>query len=336
MTINSALTLTYNQLSTFAGLENFWNLFDTAFGTQYDYLTAFTLKSQWQSHDFSSFPQIEVVSSDVLGTASGAYAISTNTIYLSNTFISSASQQSLEAVILEEYGHFVDAQVNNRDTAGDKGELFSDLVRGVSLSSAELSRIQTEDDHAVVMIDGQEMEIEMSLGATSYIQLGSFNFNSSQFGNTLIESDSGSFSSSNWLNVTAVNPGNPSYLTGANFDTGIASIGLLGVSPTYTIGYNTPIINSIGEDFGIVVARYSSDDFQLSVSTDGTNFVPTLNFSRDIAIGTGVNKDYFYGSNGSYNAQLYVMPVDLSSFGVALGDSVLKIKIRSYALSKMK
>ena len=124
MSINSALSLAYDQLSNFASLENFWSLFDTAFGTQYDYLTAFTLKSQWQSHDFSSFPQIEVVSSDVLGTARGAYAISTNTIYLSDSFISSASQQSLEAVILEEFGHFVDAQVNNSDTAGDEGELF--------------------------------------------------------------------------------------------------------------------------------------------------------------------------------------------------------------------
>jgi Ca2+-binding RTX toxin-like protein len=162
MSINSALSLAYDQLSNFAGLENFWSLFDTAFGTQYDYLTAFTLKSQWQSHDFSSFPQIEVVSNGVLGTANGAYAISTNKIYLSDAFISSASQQSLEAVILEEYGHFVDAQVNTTDTAGDEGELFSDLVRGVNLSAAELSRIKTEDDHAIAVIGGEQVAIEMA------------------------------------------------------------------------------------------------------------------------------------------------------------------------------
>jgi choice-of-anchor C domain-containing protein len=174
MAINSALSLAYDQLSNFAGLENFWNLFDTAFGTQYDYLTAFTLKSQWQSHDFSSFPQIEVVSSDVLGTANGAYAISTNKIYLSDTFVETASQQSLEAVILEEYGHFVDAQVNQTDTAGDEGELFSAIVRSVNLSAAELSRIKTEDDHAVVMIDGQAMAIEMANGQVNLITNGSF------------------------------------------------------------------------------------------------------------------------------------------------------------------
>ena len=162
MSINSALTLAYDQLSNFAGLENFWNLFDTAFGTQYDYLTAFTLKSQLQSHDFSSFPQIEVVSSDVLGTAKSAYAISTNKIYLSDAFISSASQQSLEAVILEEFGHFVDAQVNNSDTSEDEGELFSAIVRGVNLSASELSRIKTEDDHVIAVIGGKQVAIEMA------------------------------------------------------------------------------------------------------------------------------------------------------------------------------
>jgi hypothetical protein len=163
MSINSALSLVYDQLSNFASLENFWSLFDTAFGTQYNYLTAFTLKSQWQSQDFSLFPQIEVVSSEVLGTAKGAYAISTNTIYLSDAFISSASQQSLEAVILEEFGHFVDAQVNATDTAGDEGELFSAIVRGVSLSATELSRIKVEDDHAAIVVNGQSIAVEQAM-----------------------------------------------------------------------------------------------------------------------------------------------------------------------------
>ncbi len=50
--------------------------------------------------------------------------------------------------------------------------------------------------------------------------LGPFNFDSALFGNTLVESDGGTFSSQNWLNVTNADPGNPAYLTGANFDTG--------------------------------------------------------------------------------------------------------------------
>jgi hypothetical protein len=76
--------------------------------------------------------------------------------------VSVASQQSLDAVILEEFGHFVDAQVNNRDTPGDEGELFSTLVRGVNLSAAELSRIKTEDDHAVIVVNGQSVAVEQA------------------------------------------------------------------------------------------------------------------------------------------------------------------------------
>jgi hypothetical protein len=77
----SSLASVYAQLTSFAKLENFWNLFNTAFGSSYDSATAASFRSQWQSQDFSLFPQIEVVSSEVLGSAKGAYAISTNKIY---------------------------------------------------------------------------------------------------------------------------------------------------------------------------------------------------------------------------------------------------------------
>jgi hypothetical protein len=163
MTTFSSLASVYAQLTSFANLENFWSLFNTAFGSSYDFATAASFRSQWQSGDFSLFPQIEVVSSDVLGTAKRAYGISTNRIYLSDQFISAASQQSLEALILEEFGHFVDAQVNGTDTAGDEGELFSALVRGFNLSAAELDRIKTEDDHAVIVVNGQSIVVEQAV-----------------------------------------------------------------------------------------------------------------------------------------------------------------------------
>ena len=172
-------SLIYAQLTNFAKLSNFWSLFDTAFGSSYDSAKAAEFKSQWQSGNFSQFPQIEIVSNNVLGSAKGAYAISTNKIYLSNQFVSTASQQSLDAVILEEFGHFVDAQVNAKDTPGDEGELFSDLVRGVKLSPSELTRIQTENDHTVISINGQQIAVELSdpgnTIATAY-DLGALNY----------------------------------------------------------------------------------------------------------------------------------------------------------------
>jgi choice-of-anchor C domain-containing protein len=48
------------------------------------------------------------------------------------------------------------------------------VPRSVNLSAAELSRIKTEDDHAVVMIDGQAMAIEMANGQVNLITNGSF------------------------------------------------------------------------------------------------------------------------------------------------------------------
>jgi hypothetical protein len=150
----------YDLLTGFAHRDDFWGLFETAFGTQTDRNVAERFRLQWQVGDFEDFPRVEAISEQVLGTANGAYATSTNTIYLSDRFLASATAQDLTAVVLEEFGHFVDAQVNQVDTPGDEGELFSDLVRGVELSASELKRIQTEDDHAVISLGGQFIEIE--------------------------------------------------------------------------------------------------------------------------------------------------------------------------------
>ena len=38
----------YVQFTSFAKLDNFWSLFDTAFGSSYDFATAASFRSQWQ------------------------------------------------------------------------------------------------------------------------------------------------------------------------------------------------------------------------------------------------------------------------------------------------
>jgi Ca2+-binding RTX toxin-like protein len=159
MTINCALTLAYNQLSTFAGLDDFWSRFDTAFGTNYDRAMALTFQSQWLAGDFGLFPSIEVVSDEVLGTANGAYG-SNNTIYVSEQFLSTASELSLVALLLEEYGHFVDAQVNSVDSAGDEGAIFAALVQGDSLGVSTLQALKVEDDHGTITVNGEVIQVE--------------------------------------------------------------------------------------------------------------------------------------------------------------------------------
>jgi hypothetical protein len=155
--------------------------------------------------------------------------------------------------------------------------------------------------------------------------LGTFTFNNAQFGNTLLESDGGTFSANNWLNVVNADPGNPGYLTGANFNTGVANIG--GSNPVYTIGYATPIVNGAADDLGVVVARFSADPVTIAFSTDGITFTPNFVLPAASAVATGVNMTYFYGGNGPYASSLFVHALDLSTFGIAGGASVSAIRV---------
>ncbi len=164
-------------------------------------------------------------------------------------------------------------------------------------------------------------------GAAQAATLGAFQFDDAKFGNTLIESDGGAFSASNWLNVVNGNPGNPGYLTGANFDTGIANIGFGGAA-TYTIGYTTGIGNGAGADLGIVTARFSfSDTINIAFSTDGVNFSASQALGPGLAVATGVNRNYFYGGGGPFGSELYVTSVDLSSFGFNAGDTIVAARV---------
>ncbi|MBY5309952.1 sodium:calcium exchanger, partial [Aphanizomenon flos-aquae CCAP 1446/1C] len=158
--LSSTLTLTHNQLSAFSSLDSFWQVFDTAFGTQYNRRIAEILRLQWQAGDFSQIPQIEILDSSILGNANGAYASSTNKIYLSDTFVATATPAAISALLLEEIGHFVDSQINLTDSAGDEGAIFAELVQGYSLDDATLQALQAEDDSATITVNGQTIQVE--------------------------------------------------------------------------------------------------------------------------------------------------------------------------------
>ncbi|MFN5513742.1 MAG: FG-GAP repeat protein [Cyanobacteriota bacterium] len=52
-----------------------------------------------------------------------------------------------------------------------QGELFSDLVRGITPSAAELSRIQSENDQAVITLDGQQVAIEQAFSTAFKVNI---------------------------------------------------------------------------------------------------------------------------------------------------------------------
>ena len=131
------------------------------------------------------------------------------------------------------------------------------------------------------------------------------------------------------MNLVNANPGNPGALTGPGFDTGIANIGSIG-NVFYTIGYNTPILNGIGDDLAIVSARYSaSDTFTLQVSSDGFTFTPFAAFGPGLAVATGVRQLFFVAGTGPQPALLFVTPIDLSLFGIAQGATISAVRITS-------
>ena len=149
-------------LFNFAQSDGFWANLETAFGTSYDVVKATQLRQQWQSRNFSQIPPIEVLSDEVLGTANGAYSSSKNKIYLSASFLNTASSAAIINVILEEIGHYVDAQINQVDSAGDEGAIFAELVQGNSLDVAILDALRAENDQTTIIVNGEIIQVEQA------------------------------------------------------------------------------------------------------------------------------------------------------------------------------
>ncbi|MGD9616845.1 MAG: PEP-CTERM sorting domain-containing protein [Alphaproteobacteria bacterium] len=154
----------------------------------------------------------------------------------------------------------------------------------------------------------------------SALTLGGFTFNDAQFGDS-IAADAFEFThaANNWLNVVNADPGSPAYLTGANFDTGIANLTIL---TNYTIGYSTLIENGPGADIGVVTAGLSTNG-SIVLNANGDTVV----YDPGLAVSTGILVSYFLGGAGPFSAELFVTPVDLSDFGVAPGASVNSITV---------
>ncbi|EFA68895.1 hypothetical protein [Cylindrospermopsis raciborskii] len=157
--LNGALTSVIQTLQEFAEQTNFWQILDIAFGRTYNHLRVKELRTQWRQRDKGALPLIEIVNQEVLGSSLGAYSIDTDKIYMSEQFVVNAKLADLVLVLLEEYGHHVDAQVNAKDTPGDEGEIFAALVLGKTLDDESLRNLRAEDDSAVIALGGEVIKI---------------------------------------------------------------------------------------------------------------------------------------------------------------------------------
>ena len=102
-----------------------------------------------------------VVTPAALLQANGAFAAETQTIYLADSLLQQSNEAAV-SVLLEEIGHWVDAQVNTMETSGDEGAIFAALVQGKSLSAAQWAALAVEDDHGWLNWGDQSIAVEYS------------------------------------------------------------------------------------------------------------------------------------------------------------------------------
>ncbi|AFZ51651.1 choice-of-anchor Q domain-containing protein [Dactylococcopsis salina] len=115
---------------------------------------------QWQTGDFSQLPAVELLSSEAMSGAMGAYG--NETIYLNEDWLSTASEEDAVAVLMEELGHHLDQVVKVTDSRGDEGAIFASLVQGNELSKHELASLRRENDSTTLEINGETVFVEQA------------------------------------------------------------------------------------------------------------------------------------------------------------------------------
>ncbi|HEY9665568.1 MAG TPA: calcium-binding protein, partial [Coleofasciculaceae cyanobacterium] len=163
-TLEQALQKTYSYLTAFATAEDFTAKMTQSFGNRFDTEVAEKLAQDWAKGNFTALPSITIRSAVEINGAMGAFAKATNTIYLSREYLAqnAGNSEIVASVLLEEAGHYIDACVNDVETPGDEGAIFSALVRGKNLSEQELQQLRDEDDSATIVLDGQILVIEQA------------------------------------------------------------------------------------------------------------------------------------------------------------------------------
>jgi len=290
---DSAVKLISGQLGAFATQDNFWDLFEVAFGKEYNQAVALRLKSQWEVGDFSQFPDVEVISSSILGGANGAYASSTNKIFLSDAYVNGATTDALVNTLLEEYGHFVDAQVNQVDSAGDEGAIFAALVLGRTLDAETLLALRAENDRGVINLDGEAIQVEQqnftgTAGNDTIIGTS---------GNDVIDGLAGNDTINGGLGFDLVNGGAGDDLLIVDYSSNTYG-GMNGVVADNGIGGFEGFFSADKDAFSnfATVSFRNIEKFQIT-GTGKSDFINTA--SGDDTINTGAGDDRINGGGGN-------------------------------------
>ncbi|MEA5620007.1 ScyD/ScyE family protein [Cronbergia sp. UHCC 0137] len=150
-----AITATQLYLQDFSISADFADKIHLAFGEQLNLQTAHTLIENLANG--TVIPNIEIIPQEQLN-AYGAFG--DNTIYISQELNKLDTFQLAVNTFLEETGHFIDSQLNTFDAPGDEGAIFAKLVQNQPLSSDELTRLKTENDHGILTFNDKSFNVE--------------------------------------------------------------------------------------------------------------------------------------------------------------------------------
>ncbi|BFM40074.1 Calx-beta domain-containing protein [Synechocystis sp. LKSZ1] len=297
----------YSYLTHFATLESFWGQFEAIYGTGYDFAAAEALRLQWANGDFSQLPAIQVVETESLGTASGAYAQANNTIYLSERFLATAPASVITAVVLEEVGHFVDVLVNESDSPGDEGEYFANVALNQDLSELNLRRLQAENDLIFMVIEGQNLLVEQANftgtnGNNTILGTAEDDTINPGLGNDKVDGGAGNDLlivdySSNAYNGTSPNAGIRSYIYN-NSTSGFNG----SYSAYYNSGYDDDYISFSGIERFHITGTIANDDIETGdgddvINSGDGNDTINANDGNDV-INAGDGDDVIDNNNG--------------------------------------
>ena len=114
-----------------------------------------------QTGDFSLAPDVALLDDAALGGAQGAFS-KQGLIALNATWAAQASEQELEAVFTEEFGHWLDARFNSSDSPGDEGARFAEALLGL-----EATDLAGSDNDAIrIRLNNTWVNAEASSQAT--------------------------------------------------------------------------------------------------------------------------------------------------------------------------
>ncbi len=157
-----AVQQSYSALVAFAQRQDFEQQMQVAFGAAYDREQAGQFFATLDKVGLEALPRLEVLEDEILQGALGVYAKDVDTVYVSRDFVESASIDQLTGVLLEEFGHGIDARINQSDAAGDEGDIFSRLVLGKGIAEGELRSIKAEDDSSQITVNGKLLAVEQA------------------------------------------------------------------------------------------------------------------------------------------------------------------------------